>query len=100
MSKLIDMSLRTGVFSGDLRYGRRNGSITVKGKDYIGDNNTPVVPLQLVKARDLQMWSKDNRVKQVRSLPNSQHAINTIIDVYSNSNLKSNISLTVGKQRM
>ena len=100
MSKLIDMSLRTRVFRGDLKYGRTSNGIAVKGKDFTGEDNAPVVPLVLVEPRDPQVWRKDNRIKEAKKQVGSQHSINRIIEAYQTANLRSNITLKVGKQVM
>lgn len=98
MSKLTDLSNRSGVYMGDLKYGRTMSGIPMKGKDFTGDENQPVAPLVLVQARDRRVWTKDQRVKEAKKeVGNSQHLINYLIDSYSpNCGMK----LVVGRQRL
>mgnify|MGYP001810760383 CR=1 FL=1 len=109
MSKLVDYAPGTGVFEGDLRYGRACGLEAKRHQDYPAERvdgvakNAPLAPLVTVKPRDPNVWRKDPKVKQVRKkVTNSQHAVNTIIETYSaaQANLRANITLIVGKTKL
>jgi len=104
-----DYAPGTGVYEGDLRYGRKSGNEFVKHKDFAANrqdgiaSNAPVMPLTLVEPRDPQVWKKDPRVKEVKkSTDNAQYVTNHLLDLYASwgSKLRSNIHLTVGKQRL
>lgn len=102
-NQIVDRAAGTGVFAGDLRYGRRNGHVAEKNGDYSGPANDPIVPLVLVTPRDPEVWTKDSRVKERKQKVGvSQHLINHAIEEFlvNGSRLRSNITLTVGKQRL
>lgn len=110
MSKnLTDSSSRSGVYEGDLKYGRCNGTEYTKHSDYPADRvngipqNKPVVPLSLVKPRDPELWKKDPSVNEKkRKVDNSQHFINHLLMSYKRNvnRLRAGIHLTFGKQRL
>lgn len=100
MTKLNDPSPRTGVYTGDLRYGRLNGTEAVKGRDFPSNKgeNLPILPLVLQRKRDPRLWTKDERVKEARKQQSSQHSINYIIENFHNCSM--NARLIVGKHRL
>jgi hypothetical protein len=104
-----DRSVGTGVFTGDLKYGRMFGKNFEKHKDFAAEHvngiaqNQPVVPLITVQPRDPNCWKKDPSVKQAkRVVDNSQHSVNYIVQSYREmlNHMKANIHITVGRQRL
>ena len=107
-TKLIDKALGTGVFEGDLKFGRCMGNILSKHGDVDAGRqdgiptNQPIAPLVLVQRRDPHVWKKNPAIKIVKSNLNpSQHSVNYILKSFrenkSSSNM--NIKLVVGRQR-
>jgi hypothetical protein len=103
MSKqLNDLSPRTGVFVGDLAYGRCNGAVPDKHGDYTGNHNKPICALTLVKTRDPRVWTRDPLVKEARKyVSESQILKNGLISAFMENlkTMRANYHLTVGKQR-
>ncbi len=102
MKRLIDPSNRSGVYSGDLAYGRKNGTMFDKHGDYSGPDNQPIVPLTLVESRDPHVWGRDPYIKDAKKNNAENQAMkNEVINSYMEklSHLKANFHLTVGKQR-
>lgn len=102
MTKINDPSLRTGVFIGDLAYGKCNGNMPERNGDYTGSINEPVCKLVLVQPRDPRIWSKDPMVKEARKyVVNDQFLIHGVVKAYMDNvkTMRSNMHLTVGKQR-
>ena len=108
--RLQDVSPGTGVFEGDLKYGRMNGNVPKRRTDFsaardseTGEaHNRVMAPLVLVSQRDPELWAHDPLVKQAKKeLTNSQHGINYMLEAYQAfaTAHNSNIHLTVGKQR-
>lgn len=71
-----DPSSRTGVFVGDLKYGRRQGKEFRKHNDFPAQDengnlvNEVAVPLVLQKRRDPQVWNRGKtKVKKVKKNP-------------------------------
>ncbi len=48
-NQIVDRALGTGVFTGDLRYGRRNGDVAVKNGDFAGSDNIPTIEKNIEK---------------------------------------------------
>lgn len=104
-----DEALGSGVYEGDLAYGRALVEEKVKGKDFPAERegteakNKPLMPLKLVQQRDVALWTKDNTIKDAKkNVVNSQHYVNHIIQTYvDHANfMRANITLRVGKQRL
>lgn len=111
MSRLTDLPPEGGkVEFADLAYGRANGEQPENGKDYPADwdesgkaKNKPIAPLRLVQPRDVALWTKDESVKDAKkNVARSQHYIDYMTQLYCGSLrfMRSNISLTIGKQRL
>jgi hypothetical protein len=109
MSRLYDPTPAGSPYEGDLRYGRAFGTTPDKHRDFHAERvdgtprNVPVVPLVLVQPRDPQVWKKDARIKEMKkSVDNSQHGVNYVLQAYQSqlNHMKSNLHLTVGKQRL
>lgn len=72
---LQDPSPRSGVYEGDLKYGRALGTLPEKGKDFPADrhdghaSNLPIVPLKPAFKRNPALWS--GRVKVCKRVANS-----------------------------
>lgn len=107
--KFVDDAPGTGVFEGDLKYGRCNGAIPSKHGDHSANRkdgiamNIPVVPLTLVQPRDSTLWKKDPRIKEVKkNVVRSQHAINKVLEIYHDNapRMNANIHITFGKQKL
>ena len=101
-NQLKDPSPRTGVYTGDLAYGRMNGAVPNKHGDYSGASNKPIMPLTLVRPRDPHMWKRDPLVKEARKyVSESQVLKNSLINTFMENlkHLRANYHLTVGKQR-
>lgn len=99
--KLVDRS--SGMYAGDLKYGRCNGNIPVNGRDFSSQNgsNEPVMKLQLVRKRDPKLWRKDGRVSSAKKLvQNSQQGINYLLNVFLENQKRNsfNLKLRIGKQ--
>lgn len=103
---LTDLSPGTGVYEGDLAYGRRDGNVYKRHNDYSADRgdgqakNLPVMPLRLVRGRNPLLWKKDPKVKEAKkSVSESQHYKNYVIETYrvTKAALKCNVRLKVGK---
>jgi hypothetical protein len=109
-TKVVDYALGTGVYTGDLKYGRANGRVVEKGRDFPANytnnkaTNEPLVPLVLVRPRDPEVWTSERQLvkKAKQKVSNFQHAVNYWIESFQQNKqtLKSNIHLTVGKQRI
>lgn len=109
-SKIVDQSTNKGVYKGDLAYGRANGNVPVRGRDFTAEpdedgnaRNLPAAPLILVKERDPNVWTKDPMIKQVkRDVGQFQYSINQFINSYRENadHLRANIHVTVGRQRL
>jgi hypothetical protein len=100
--QLNDPSPRTGVYTGDLAYGKCNGSVPDKHGDYTGTSNKPICALTLVRARDPKVWTKDPLVKEARKyVVENQSLKNGVINAFMENlkHLRANYHLTVGKQR-
>ena len=70
---IVDYSLRTGVFEGDLAYGRQDRRTVVKHEDFPAmrdengkARNRPIMRLKLVKPRDPSVWESKCRLKKKR----------------------------------
>lgn len=104
MSKQInDPSLRTGVYEGNLAYGRCNGNMPDKHGDYSGAHNKPISPLTLIRTRDPNVWKRDPLVKEARKfMIETQSLKNGVINAYMENlkRLRANFHLTVGKHKM
>lgn len=107
--KFVDEAPRTGVFEGDLKYGRCNGNVVSKHGDNPANRhngiakNQPVAPLTLVQPRDPEFWKRDPRINEVKkNVNNSQHAINRLLETYKDNSdhLRANIHVTFGRQRL
>jgi hypothetical protein len=116
--KLVDHATGGGVYQGDLKYGRTIAGQKVKGKDapsHIVDGkeqNVPVVGLKLVQPRDPYVWTKDTRLKGVKNpKTNLQKLMSELVEGVTPEevvsifkanmkNMRSNISLKVGKDRV
>lgn len=109
-TKIVDYALGTGVYTGDLRYGRRNGRVVEKGKDFPADyrdgkaTNEPIIPLVEVEQRDPGVWlSEKDKVKKAKEkVSNFQHAVNYWIQSFQNEEvgIRSNLHLTVGTKQL
>lgn len=80
-----DPSSRTGIFEGDLRYGRRAGNELQKHNDFASGRyeiaedgtlidtgqvkNAPAVPLVLVQPRDPEVWANKVKPPKVKNNP-------------------------------
>jgi hypothetical protein len=77
-SSILDPANGSGVFAGDLRYGRCLGSCVVKHQDFAriddetGQENLPAVPLILVTPRDPSVWQNKNKKKPRKSKVSNQ----------------------------
>lgn len=101
-STIVDPSPRTGVYEGDLKYGRTSHGESVKRKDYTAErqngvpSNPAAVVLPIVQPRDPQVWTKDNRVKEARKhVVNSQYDITKLLIAWRQNSF---MRLRVGKQ--
>lgn len=68
-------------------------------RDIVSHHETAV----LVTPRDPKLWNKDNTVKKAKSnTDNSQHGTNYLLEQYLKNQkwLRSNIHLTIGRQRI
>lgn len=116
-SRVRDQSPRTGVFEGDLKYGRLSADgVAANRQDYSSGRNPddpdskvthyPAMPLKLVEPRDPTLWTKDPAVKDAkRSIADSQgdmKDLNQIMNIYKASCTRKSINfhLTVGKQHL
>jgi hypothetical protein len=102
-----DMATGHGVYEGDLRYGRCNGTTPNRKGDYSANRqdgvatNKPVVPLILAHKRDPQVWKRDPKLDIAkRSVSNSQHMINHMLHMFNEhmDKMNANIHLRVGRQ--
>lgn len=101
--RLIETASKTGVFKGDLRYGRCQGRFYDKKRDYVGDENQLVMPLITVEPRDPNVWKKDPSIKSAKKkVVHSQHLTNLFVTAYldNEQHLKSNFTLVAGKLRL
>lgn len=103
-STVVDPSPRTGVYEGDLKYGRTNHGEVKKHKDYAAERvdgvptNPPAVGLALVQPRDPEVWTKDERVKKAKKeVFNSQAHITHLLQVWNRNQF---MRLTIGSQRI
>lgn len=69
-----DPSRSQGKYEGDLKYGRCNGKIPIRGKDFDASPdqtgeaaNQPVVSLVPALVRDPNIWQKDTRIHNIPS---------------------------------
>jgi hypothetical protein len=98
----FDPSPGSGVFVGDLAYGRCHGATFVPNKDFPAQgedcSNQPVHKLVLVPKRDPRVWRTDERVKAAKQkVSQSQHFVNYFLSVFPKR--KTAFHLVVGKQR-
>jgi len=101
--QLVDLSPRKGVFVGDLKYGRCNITTSERGHDFAGEENAPIAPLVLVANRDPEVWRRDSRLKEARrKTRTSQYLDNQLLNSYIENvdQMRANIHLTIGKQRI
>lgn len=113
--RLIDLSPRTGVYEGDLAYGRRNETEIVKHKDFPANRdengnpiNAPILPLKLVDPRDPTVWSKGkSKKKKEKPLINKKTSNETsfqlkCLEVYKNNvrYMKGNIHFRMDNSRL
>lgn len=107
-TKITDRASGTGVYEGDLKFGRCNGTVLSKHGDVDARRedgiatNQPVAPLVLVQQRDPKVWKKDARLKEVKqSVDNSQHGVNYILRAFRDNqhSLRMDVHLIVGRQR-
>lgn len=109
-SRIVDQSIDKGVYKGDLAYGRADGNVPVRGRDFTAEpdedgnaRNLPAAPLVLVKERDPSVWARDPMIKKVkRDVGQFQYSVNQFIRSYKENvdHLKANIHVTVGRQRL
>jgi hypothetical protein len=103
--KLVDPG--TGVYEGDLRYGRRKGDVVVKTEDFAAKRengqptNKPVCGLALVEKRNPELWKKP-----VHKIPtdvyNDAKFQMMVLEFYQHSlhRMKANIHITIDKSRL
>jgi hypothetical protein len=116
--KLVDYAEGKGVYQGDLKYGRTIEGERVKGKDSPShkvdgvEQNPPVVALKLIQPRDPYVWTRDTRLKGVKNPQTNLQKImrdltpgvttDEVVSIFKKNvkNLRANISLKVGKDRV
>ncbi len=107
-TRITDRASGTGVYEGDLKFGRCNGNVISKHGDVDArredgvSTNQPVAPLVLVQQRDPKLWRRDTRVKEVKkTVDNSQHGVNYVLKAFREHqhNLRMDVHLVVGRQR-
>jgi len=109
-TKIVDYALGTGVYTGDLKYGRVSKTNGERSKDFAAQYqdgkpiNPPAVPLVLVQNRDPEVWTSERLLvkKAKEKVVNFQHAVNYWIQAFQQNDvgLRANVHLTVGKQRL
>jgi hypothetical protein len=69
-----DPSTGSGVFVGDLKYGRCMGTNIVKHKDFPaeGNENQPAAPLILVSKRDPSVWQNKDKKRPRKNVMNNE----------------------------
>jgi hypothetical protein len=81
-----DRALGTGVFEGDLKYGRCHGRNFNRHKDYAANReegsatNIAAAPLLLIRGRDPRVWSKQVRERNTESFTKSKHGCHNSTD--------------------
>lgn len=109
-SNITDRSPGKGVYQGDLAYGRANGDMPVKDRDFSAHvqedgkpKNKPCCQLVLTLPRDPTLWRKDPAIKEAKKQDTSgnQHATNVLLTTFVDCQrtLRANLSLTIGRQR-
>jgi hypothetical protein len=107
-TNLSDPSTGSGVFVGDLKYGRCHGNEKVKHKDFplideeTGEVNLPAVPLVLVPRRDPSLWTKDRTKKIPKVKFNSPELENKLLAalVTQTGGLLHNVRIKVGRRSL
>jgi hypothetical protein len=116
--KIVDYTDGRGVYQGDLKYGRTVNGERVKGKDVSShrvdgvEQNPPIAGLALVQPRDPYVWTRDTRLKGVKNPKTNLQKVmrdllpgvsqGEVVDIFKKNvkNLRANISLKVGKDRI
>ncbi len=104
---IVDPASGSGIYEGDLRYGRcngtkvsRKGDFTANRKDGVATNQ-PVVSLSPAFKRDSEVWKRDPKVLIAkRKVSNSQHIVNYLLHSFAESmhGVTSNVHIRIGRQ--